>query len=289
MNIQQLRQSLKLKWLSYYKQNRSWLVKMQIWGTYDGLRRPLSGFILATLSILEPQLDEILLFLMDLSNNPDKIVAALGLNFNPDEELSLIESQDSTNVNPVKSEYPEDKYIEDISLPLIEVATRVTSEPPDETLHPKQLPVGFQPISKPASSVTLTHGWLRDIGSGLRHRKPVPSVAVTIQENRQSPANTILLEKPRTEILHQLKPLRSPALLTELPSQTKTLPSLALTIKISSNGKPQISLPVANKATKKSKSVISQPKDIPHKINLSSSTNARSLASWVDEFCHGSE
>ena len=87
MNIQHLRHSLKVKWLLYYRQNRQWLVKLRIWGTYDGQRRPSSSFILASLSNLEPQLIQMLPFIVDLSNNPDQIVAALGLNFNPDAEL----------------------------------------------------------------------------------------------------------------------------------------------------------------------------------------------------------
>jgi len=60
VNIQHLRHSLKVKWLLYYRQNRQWLVKLQIWGTYDGQRRPSSSFILATLSNLEPQLTQML-------------------------------------------------------------------------------------------------------------------------------------------------------------------------------------------------------------------------------------
>ena len=77
MNIQQLRHSLKLKWVSYYSNNRSWLEKMRVWGTYDGQRRPSSGFILATVSVLEPQLEEIFPFILELNNDPDQIVAAL--------------------------------------------------------------------------------------------------------------------------------------------------------------------------------------------------------------------
>lgn len=293
MNIQQLRQSLKLKWLNYYEQNRSWLVKLRIWGTYDGLRRPSSGFILATLSVLEQQLDQILPFLSDLNNNPDKIVAALGLNFNPDEELSLIKSQDATNVNQITREYPEDNNLQDTPLPVVDVANR---ESPGKTLHPKQPPAGFQPIKKPVSSVTLTHGLLRDAWVGRSHHKQLPSIAVTSQEHRPSSATTILLEKPPSVILSKDKPQRSPkerlpseallALPAELLSQTKILPTLALTIKISSNGKPQISLPEASIVAK---SVTPPPKDTPKQINLSSTTNARSLASWVDEYCHGSQ
>lgn len=87
MNIQHLRHSLKVKWLLYYRQNRPWLVQLRIWETYDGQRRPSSSFILATVSILEPQLIQMFPLIIDLSNNPDQIVVALGLNFDPDVEL----------------------------------------------------------------------------------------------------------------------------------------------------------------------------------------------------------
>ncbi|MFN9953619.1 MAG: DUF5331 domain-containing protein, partial [bacterium] len=70
MDIKQLRQVLKLKWLTYYQENISWLTKMQIWRTYDGVRRPSSGYILATLSVLEPRLQHILPFILELNNNP---------------------------------------------------------------------------------------------------------------------------------------------------------------------------------------------------------------------------
>jgi len=87
LKMQQLRQSLKVKWLIYYQRNRSWLVKMRIWASYDGQRRPSSGFMLGILSLLEPQLTEILPFLLELNNNPDNVITALGLNFNPEQEL----------------------------------------------------------------------------------------------------------------------------------------------------------------------------------------------------------
>ncbi len=99
MNIQQLRESLKMKWVKYYHENRHWLVKMRIWGNYDGFRRPYSGFILATLSVLEPKLDDILPFILELNNNPDKIIAALGLNFNPEQQLHLIQNLDESRNN----------------------------------------------------------------------------------------------------------------------------------------------------------------------------------------------
>ena len=90
MNTRQLRQSIKTQWLNYYADNRQWLTRLRIWVDCDGQRRPSSSFILATLSILEPQLNQLLPLIVDLSNNPDRIVAALGLNFNPDEHPTVI-------------------------------------------------------------------------------------------------------------------------------------------------------------------------------------------------------
>jgi len=106
MDIQHLRQSLKIKWLSYYEQNRSWLVKMRIWKDYDGIRRPSSGYIIATLSILESELKKILPFILDLNNNPDQIITALGLHFNPEQELNSLKSQHSTAKNEIVSTSP---------------------------------------------------------------------------------------------------------------------------------------------------------------------------------------
>jgi hypothetical protein len=106
MDIQHLRQSLKIKWLSYYEQNRSWLVKMRIWKDYDGIRRPSSGYILATLSTLEPGLKKILPFILDLNNDPDQIIVALCLHFNPERELNLCKSQHPTERNEIVSTFP---------------------------------------------------------------------------------------------------------------------------------------------------------------------------------------
>ena len=101
MNIQHLRHSLKVKWLLYYRQNRPWMRRLKIWGTYDGQRRPSSSFILAILSTVEPQLIQLFPFVIDLSNNPDRIVAALGLNFNPDEELKSLTLASGVATTPV--------------------------------------------------------------------------------------------------------------------------------------------------------------------------------------------
>ncbi|MEO3704009.1 DUF5331 domain-containing protein [Trichormus azollae HNT15244] len=77
---------------------------MKILRSYDGVRRPLSGYILGTLSVLEPQLKQILPFILDFNNNPHQIVAALGLHFNPDEELRLLKSEPSSTKIQAKNQ-----------------------------------------------------------------------------------------------------------------------------------------------------------------------------------------
>jgi Family of unknown function (DUF5331) len=94
MNIEHLRKTLKAQWLNYYRENRSWLTRLGMWVNCEGKRRPSSSFILGTLATLEPELVQILPLVVDLSSNPDRIILALGLNFNPDEELAAIAELD---------------------------------------------------------------------------------------------------------------------------------------------------------------------------------------------------
>jgi Family of unknown function (DUF5331) len=251
MNIQQLRQSLKMKWLNYYEENHPWLVKMRIWSTYDGLRRPSSGFILATLSVLEPQFDQILSFILELNNDPDKIITALGLNFNPDEELILIKSECSLAVNEIASESIEESQ----PLPLVVPTTK----------NAPQSLVKMRSLGKlPAN---LTHG-----------HKLVPSFIVTTKVTRA-----------RLPPLSMLPQGGSLAITTEVPGNTKTMPSLALATRISSHGKPgRLHFGRLPMQTETPPSMILAT-CIPKKTYPISSTNARSLASWVDEFCQGSE
>ena len=112
MNVQQLRRSAKNQWLSYYEENRHWLARLGVWVNCEGQRRPSSSFILATLSVLEPELTHMLPLIVDLSSNPDRIVMALGLNFNPDAELEAMAKTGrklpdrSPTVNPAIPEAP---------------------------------------------------------------------------------------------------------------------------------------------------------------------------------------
>ncbi|WP_392531013.1 DUF5331 domain-containing protein [Nostoc sp. C117] len=314
MNIQQLRQSLKQKWLIYYEQNSSWLVKIRIWATYDGLRRPSSGFILATLSVLEPQFDEILSFMMDLSNNPDKIVAALGLNFNPDEELRLIKSE-----NQVESDSSQDRLSQHRkAVPLVLTATKVIPDSSVKTLHsdfPRlQEPVAsfiagtqLAPTHKPETlvavitkftpntSVKPLHSVKPDSGL-LTQEKPVRSSfdrfssggTLTINSRVNNKAKTMPEMALTTEVSNNSKPVRS--------SKTLAQPSLAITTEIQSNGKSvrssktlaQPSLAITTEMKNNGNQINMPPQDVKTKVNLPS-TNARSLASWIDEFCQGTK
>jgi len=91
VNSKQLRRSLKIKWLTYYRDNREWIDKLGIWVTSNGQRRPSSGFILGALATLEPDLTNLLPLVVDLSSNPDRIISALGLDISPVKELAALE------------------------------------------------------------------------------------------------------------------------------------------------------------------------------------------------------
>lgn len=121
MNIQELRQSLKQKWLCYYQQNCHWLEKMQIWAVFDGERRPLSSFILATVTVLEPNLVDILPLLVDLNTNPDDMIAALGLNFNPDKELKKLNNDNDNHNNKQVAEETSYKHPQNKSEQIIQI------------------------------------------------------------------------------------------------------------------------------------------------------------------------
>lgn len=225
MDIKQLRQTLKLKWLSYCEENSSWLVKMKVWHSYDHVRRPSSGYILATLSVLEPHLKQILPFLLELNNNPDQIVAALGLNFNPDEELRLLRLESSAAKNQIVSK-PSVQVFE-IGQQNKQVLLRIVSD-----VEQKR-----QSVSVLATNKSTNHH------SSLWK-------AETVSENQHSQLGS------------------SPTITAPVPTTTKPVPS-------------SISVPEFNFKY--------QFTGIPVKeiSYISSTTNARSLPAWMDEFCPG--
>lgn len=102
MNTEELRQSAKEKWLNYYRENRTWIARLATWGNYKGQRRPSSSFILACLSVLEPELPKLLPIMVELSNDPDRLVSVLGLNFNPENELKLLLARETAALEAAK-------------------------------------------------------------------------------------------------------------------------------------------------------------------------------------------
>ncbi len=228
MNIQQLRHSLKLKWVSYYSNNRSWLEKMRVWGTYDGQRRPSSSFILATVSVLEPQLEEIFPFILELNNDPDHIVAALGLNFNPEEQLDLVESAHSL-AEEVKSEFWHQ------TLPKYQPLTPSVVDTEVEN-NGKSIPSAYFSRDRSNLSPNLSsarrealnspHSLLGKGTGGLGFalvfphgvKSQVPSVAVTTEVPGEVPPQTQTESQPST----------FSAIVTEVESQSQSVQSVAV-------------------------------------------------------------
>ncbi|MBN4006477.1 DUF5331 domain-containing protein [Nostoc sp. LPT] len=300
MNIQQLRQSLKQKWLVYYKQNISWLVKMRVWTTYDGLRRPLSGFILATLSVLEPQFDEILSFMVELNNDPDKIVAALGLNFNPDQELRLIKSDHFIATTQVENESPDEKSSKDKHLSSVVTATEIVphslAKTSDSNLpRAEKLVPSFTATTEviPTRKPELVVAFATKIAPDTPAKTPA-SGFVSEYQSLQSPLERLSSGNSLTmtaEVNTKAKTMPYAALATEIKSNAPSnlIPVgafLAITTEIDSNGKPVRSLAITTKVKSNDKQPNIQPQEFKSKVNLPT-TNARSLASWVDEFCYG--
>ncbi|MBE9005426.1 hypothetical protein IQ259_10310 [Fortiea sp. LEGE XX443] len=279
MNIQQLRQSLKMKWLSYYKQNRPWLVKMRVWGNYNGLRRPSSGFILATLSVLEPEFEQMLAFMMDLNNNPDAIVSALGLNFNPDEELRLTNSDNASSVQPNQSEFFEEKpvrFSQGDAMRSLVVKTEIVPPSPAKIKHAEKIASDLPQAHKPlpafavATKVTLQSSSKIPTSSKSRQNKPTSSLALTATFPSNGKTIALAVEIPNHgKVVHRSVVTSHK---TAVVSQTRTLPSSAVTPEISRNGKLTEKLELQN---------------TPSKTQTFPSTNARSVASWIDEFCQG--
>ncbi|BAT55676.1 hypothetical protein NOS3756_46690 [Nostoc sp. NIES-3756] len=270
MDIQGLRQSLKIKWLSYYEQNRSWLVKMRVWATYNGLRRPSSGFILATLSALEPEFEQVLTFIMELNNDPDEIVAALGLNFNPDTELRLTQ-QDShqqqqtdskataSNGLAVNTQYSE-------STPMLSLVQKPERSLTDNRNVNSQRAIGY---TSPKINTVNANGnkiYSQPALQSLSDRHNLSPVLITDDPVKPTPTSLKLALAKTTP--QNSKILRVLEITTKVPGQQKTLPLLKLATETTQNEQ-------LNTITSTRKS------------NPSPNTNATTLASWVDEFCQG--
>lgn len=295
MNIQQLRESLKLKWVKYYFQNRPWLVKMRIWGTYDGERRPSSGFILATLSVLEPELDEILPLLLELNNNPDCIVTALGLNFNPEEQLHLLE-EDNNNDAEVET-------IEEKILPEISTNGKVDSQPrsalSSNKLHPSQKRLETNGVVKQDTGSrisTQVHNQKKSVSSLTVVNKlesrgtSVPTLAVINRTNngKALPALAVI-GKAESNSKPTLTPLLTVVSKTENSSNnSKSVRSLLMSSNINKESQSISYVIATSKMDSKTKLALIPPQDLVDNVNSAPTKQNYKLASWVDDFCQGS-
>lgn len=172
MNIQELRQSLKQKWLCYYQQNCHWLEKMQIWAVFDGERRPLSSFVLATVSVLEPNLVDMMPLLADLNTNPDDMIAALGLNFNPENELKQLD-----NLNKRAQVTEETSYKHSENQP-----ERVIHITPSNSLQYQTVSAAVQQTAKNNIQVAVATSCLNEI-------KSLQSVALATKSSTSTPTS----------------------------------------------------------------------------------------------------
>lgn len=312
MNIQQLRQSLKLKWVSYYYKNRSWLGKMRVWGTYNGQRRPNSGFILAALSALELQLEEVLPLICELNNDPDQIVVALGLNFNPEEELHLIESADSVgesevNCESVLQKLPEYELVspsvvataeEDNSkfVPSVAVSTAI----PFQTLNEcKYLTFAGIANEDKSHSYTNLQSKVAPVASRTKSREaifldevlqqsatwhqPVQSVEVASTQKESNSVALMTVASTAVETKSQFIPLVAfPE--NEIESKSQPVPDVSLTTREKSKSKPRSSLAVASDGESKSRLVSSAaviPREVQNKA-VSSAVLSIALATKVE-------
>ncbi len=116
-NFEEIKIRLKKKWLQYYKHNRTWINKYckencyvsvkgslegETWSTGDRTWEdpsysevhPPSELILGAITALEPLLAQYwLTAFVDLYANKEKIIVALGLNFDPELELKKMEQK----------------------------------------------------------------------------------------------------------------------------------------------------------------------------------------------------
>lgn len=82
-----LTNSLKQKWLQYFQVNRVWIARemeLEYVATPDGGRRPSSYLILGVVSVLEPQLVQLMEPFTRLNPDLNALIDVLELNFDPD-------------------------------------------------------------------------------------------------------------------------------------------------------------------------------------------------------------
>ncbi len=210
----------------------------------------------------------------------------MGLNFNPEKELGSLGREDFTAETHFSGASPEEIHDEFNSVSLVTDSPEVALEMPDSETSPTKLIYSEIPVP----SVTLKNGVVSDrqaVSSVAMATRVNPSTLLNV--NGKSSATTLLIDKPVTEMIPQHQDRRSLAIATEVPNQDTTLLASAMPTQIPRNDRNLKSLAVAIKVPSNNQRLKMQLPDIPHKVKLLPNTNARSLASWVDEFCQGAD
>jgi len=110
--FEELKLSLKDKWLEYYQTNRSWIQHTHQHRT-STFERPSSYIILGAISALEPKINEFLIGLCEINKSGDDVVKVLGLHFDPEKELEeRAENQQAEIVSPESD--PDTEYLNKI-------------------------------------------------------------------------------------------------------------------------------------------------------------------------------
>ncbi len=120
--LEELKPSLKDKWLDYYQANQVWIYPLMneykhYTGTPESGRRPRSEMIIGAIAALDPKLSELLNYFFIVSNNYERIIEVLGLHFDPEKELEKRELE-RAKINTVQltnsSIDPEVEYLNKI-------------------------------------------------------------------------------------------------------------------------------------------------------------------------------
>lgn len=108
--FEQIKPSIKTKWLDYYENNQEWLKLLMDSGEFvatpDGGRRPQGSVVMGAVSSLEPRLAEILYHFFLVHANFDTVVDVIGLNFDPAVELKNL-TDSGTSAKPVVAPLPQ--------------------------------------------------------------------------------------------------------------------------------------------------------------------------------------
>ena len=254
---------------------------MQVWGTFNGRRRPYSGFILATITALEPKLHHILPLILDLNNNPDDIVAALGLNFNPEEQLHLVKIDNSTNpttVKPIEDQTipkPSDqsKALPPVTTPIVDSFKQQSDNPKEHAQRDKLSEHTQQSVGAITVKATTQSDKPKEHAQSVRKsfsQKPLANAQTNLQK---LPTNTHQSVPVRPKV--EIEDTRSEVVQKEIGLNQAAKTEAQTNNQFHSEEKPK---PTTN----------SQPDNDNDNEVEKQPIRVNRLAKWIDELCQGS-